>query len=53
MERYGSITTPVSIPRFIIGGMLVGGVAVVAALIGAVCLRVAFYNVGLSVFMFY
>ena len=30
MERYGSITTPVSIPRFIIGGMLVGGVAVVA-----------------------
>lgn len=24
MERYGSITTPVSIPRFIIGGMLVG-----------------------------
>ena len=32
---------------------LFGGVAVVAALIGAVCLRVAFYNVGLSVFMFY
>ena len=30
MERYGSITTPVSIPRFIVGGMLVGGVAVVA-----------------------
>ena len=28
MERYGSITTPVSIPRFIVGGMLVGGVAV-------------------------
>ena len=32
---------------------LFGGAAVVAALIGAVCLRVAFYNVGLSVFMFY
>ena len=32
---------------------LFGGVAVVAALVGAVCLRVAFYNVGLSVFMFY
>ena len=32
---------------------LFGGVAVVAALIGAVCLRVAFYNAGLSVFMFY
>ena len=32
---------------------LFGGVAVVAALIGAVCLRVAFYNVVLSVFMFY
>lgn len=32
---------------------LFGSVAVVAALIGAVCLRVAFYNVGLSVFMFY
>lgn len=32
---------------------LFGGVAVVVALIGAVCLRVAFYNVGLSVFMFY
>ena len=32
---------------------LFGGVAVVAALIGAVCLRAAFYNVGLSVFMFY
>ena len=31
---------------------LFGGVAVVAALVGAVCLRVAFYNVGLSVFMF-
>ncbi|WP_080800131.1 dimethyl sulfoxide reductase anchor subunit family protein [Arabiibacter massiliensis] len=30
-----------------------GSVAVVAALIGAVCLRVAFYNLGLSVFMFY
>ena len=38
MERYGSITTPVSIPRFIIGGMLVGGVAVVA---------MAFLNYGL------
>ena len=35
------------------GWKLFGGVAVVAALIGAVCLRVAFYNVGLSVFMFY
>ena len=32
---------------------LLGGAAVVAALVGAVCLRVAFYNVGLSVFMFY
>ena len=32
---------------------LFGSVAVVAALAGAVCLRVAFYNVGLSVFMFY
>ena len=32
---------------------LFGGAAVVAALVGAVCLRVAFYNVGLSVFMFY
>ena len=32
---------------------LSGGAAVVAALIGAVCLRVAFYNMGLSVFMFY
>ncbi|WP_080801952.1 dimethyl sulfoxide reductase anchor subunit family protein [Arabiibacter massiliensis] len=30
-----------------------GSAAVVAALIGAVCLRVAFYNLGLSVFMFY
>ncbi|WP_080800119.1 dimethyl sulfoxide reductase anchor subunit family protein [Arabiibacter massiliensis] len=30
-----------------------GSVAVIAALIGAVCLRVAFYNLGLSVFMFY
>ena len=38
MERYGSITTPVSIPRFIVGGMLVGGVAVVA---------MAFLNYGL------
>ena len=35
------------------GWKLFGGVAVVAALVGAVCLRVAFYNVGLSVFMFY
>ena len=35
------------------GWKLFGGAAVVAALIGAVCLRVAFYNVGLSVFMFY
>ena len=32
---------------------LFGAVAVVAALVGAVCLRVAFYNAGLSVFMFY
>mgnify|MGYP004530629525 CR=1 FL=1 len=32
---------------------LFGSVAVVAALVGAVCLRVAFYNMGLSVFMFY
>ena len=28
-------------------------VAIIAALIGAVCMRVAFYNLGLSVFMFY
>ena len=28
-------------------------VAIVAALVGAICLRVAFYNLGLSVFMFY
>ena len=28
-------------------------VAVIAALVGAVCMRVAFYNLGLSVFMFY
>ena len=35
------------------GWKLFGGVAVVAALAGAICLRVAFYNVGLSVFMFY
>ena len=32
---------------------LFGAVAVVAALAGATCLRVAFYNAGLSVFMFY
>ena len=32
---------------------LFGAVAVVAALAGAICLRVAFYNAGLSVFMFY
>ena len=32
---------------------LFGAVAVVAALAGAVCLRVAFYGAGLSVFMFY
>lgn len=32
---------------------LFGAVAVAAALIGAVCLRAAFYNMGLSVFMFY
>ncbi len=30
-----------------------GSVAVVAALAGALCLRVVFYNLGLSVFMFY
>ena len=30
-----------------------GAVAVVTALIGAVCLRMAFYSMGLSVFMFY
>ena len=28
-------------------------VAIAAALVGAVCMRVAFYNLGLSVFMFY
>ena len=28
-------------------------VAIIAALIGAVCMRAAFYNLGLSVFMFY
>ncbi|MVN54246.1 hypothetical protein GO727_13605, partial [Eggerthella lenta] len=28
-------------------------VAIVAALAGAVCMRVVFYNLGLSVFMFY
>ena len=32
---------------------LFGAVAVVAALAGAICLRAAFYNMGLSVFMFY
>lgn len=30
-----------------------GGIAAVAALVGAVCLRVAFYELGFSVFMFY
>lgn len=30
-----------------------GAVALVAALVGAVCLRVVFYNLGLSAFMFY
>ena len=30
-----------------------GAVAVIAALAGATCLRIAFYNLGLSVFMFY
>ncbi len=30
-----------------------GAIAVVAALVGAVCLRMAFYSMGLSVFMFY
>ena len=30
-----------------------GAVALAAALVGAICLRVAFYNLGLSVFMFY
>ena len=28
MERYGSITTPVSVPRLIVGAMLAAGVAV-------------------------
>ncbi|RDB80486.1 hypothetical protein C1871_15475, partial [Eggerthella lenta] len=28
-------------------------VAIAAALVGAVCMRVVFYNLGLSVFMFY
>ena len=28
-------------------------VAIIAALAGAVCMRVAFYNLGLSVFMLY
>ena len=32
---------------------LFGAVAAVAALAGAICLRVAFYGAGLSVFMFY
>ena len=32
---------------------VLGCVAVVTAVIGAICLRVAFYNMGLSVFMFY
>ncbi|MFR8534871.1 MAG: hypothetical protein ACLVDJ_15760, partial [Eggerthella lenta] len=27
--------------------------AIIAALVGAVCMRVVFYNLGLSVFMFY
>ncbi|MRX84100.1 DmsC/YnfH family molybdoenzyme membrane anchor subunit, partial [Eggerthella guodeyinii] len=30
-----------------------GAVAIAAALVGAVCMRVVFYNLGLSVFMFY
>ena len=30
-----------------------GGIALVATVIGAICLRVAFYNLGASVFMFY
>ncbi|OUO92143.1 hypothetical protein B5F40_02105 [Gordonibacter sp. An230] len=30
-----------------------GAIAVAAALVGAVCLRIVFYNLGLSVFMFY
>ena len=30
-----------------------GAVALAAVLVGAICLRVAFYNLGLSVFMFY
>ena len=30
-----------------------GAVALAAALVGAICLRVVFYNLGLSVFMFY
>ena len=32
---------------------LFGALAVVAGLVGAICLRVAFYGAGLSVFMFY
>ena len=28
MEHYGSITTPVSVPRLIVGAMLAAGVAV-------------------------
>lgn len=32
---------------------LFGAVAIIAALAGAICLRVAFYGAGLSVFMFY
>ena len=32
---------------------LFGSLAVVAGLVGAICLRVAFYGAGLSVFMFY
>ena len=30
-----------------------GAVALAAVLVGAICLRVVFYNLGLSVFMFY
>ena len=33
--------------------MTLGIVAVICAIIGAVCMRIAFYNLGISVFMFY
>lgn len=31
----------------------IGAIAVVCGIIGAICMRIAFYNLGLSVFMFY